>query len=214
MRVFPLIADGEPVISSPRQMFLYENQDLITNIRGDYQDKPYHDVLNDFQPVTAETRTQVPQERLNSVEAGRSYAEQARQTAKADLRKKRQSLVTGERITATRPLETPAVLATSDQKELSSRSSSAYLPKEVSRSAESEERALAKYSEKLRQSTYILADIKPIYQEPKVEEQPIPKKNSYEFLKRSQVYNYEDNQLKKERQVAQELNLTRFTDLD
>lgn len=41
---FPLVADGVPIIDTAKQMALYENEDLITNIHGYYQDKDYDDV--------------------------------------------------------------------------------------------------------------------------------------------------------------------------
>ncbi|MFR3178311.1 MAG: hypothetical protein ACLTM7_01605 [Streptococcus sp.] len=37
-RQFPLIPDGESCLQEPISMRLYENEDLITNIRGPYQD--------------------------------------------------------------------------------------------------------------------------------------------------------------------------------
>ncbi len=38
-RRFPLIADDEPVMSPLVKMNLYDNEDLINNIRGFYQKK-------------------------------------------------------------------------------------------------------------------------------------------------------------------------------
>lgn len=38
-RRFPLIADDEPVMSPLVKMNLYDNEDLINNIRGFYQEK-------------------------------------------------------------------------------------------------------------------------------------------------------------------------------
>ena len=46
-RRFPFVADGEPVSNPPKVMALYENEDLITNIHGAYQDKNYDDVTRD-----------------------------------------------------------------------------------------------------------------------------------------------------------------------
>ena len=42
-RQFPLIPDGESCLQEPISMRLYENEDLITNIRGPDQDKDYND---------------------------------------------------------------------------------------------------------------------------------------------------------------------------
>lgn len=120
-----------------------------------------------------------------------SSAELARQEAKEDLRRKRQAIVSAEKKAPVKVPDLPASPKNFDK------------PK-----------GLAKYSEKLRQSTYILADIKPIFQEPKRMVDDKPKKNNYDFLKRSQIYNQKENQAKKERQVAQELNLTRFDELE
>ena len=39
-----------------------------------------------------------------------------------------------------------------------------------------------------------------------------PKKNNFDFLKKSQIYNKKENQTEKERKVAQELNLTNITE--
>ncbi|HEO7582219.1 TPA: hypothetical protein VBL43_001437, partial [Streptococcus agalactiae] len=53
-----------------------------------------------------------------------------------------------------------------------------------------------------------------IFQEPDNTPNPKTKKNNFDFLKRSQVYNKQDNQFHKERAKAQELNLTRFKDIN
>lgn len=44
------------------------------------------------------------------------------------------------------------------------------------------------------------------------EEQLGPKKNNYDFLKKSQIYNKKEHQSEKERKIAQELNLTNMTE--
>ena len=183
-RPFPLIADDEVVISPTRQMHLYDNEDLITNGGGKFHAE-VRPVQSQQQERLVPDKEQVPQHKEPS------YAEVARQEAKEDLRRKRQAIVTAEKKV---PIKVPDLPASPKKSE--------------------KPQGLAKYSEKLRQSTYILADIKPIYQEPVKKLDPKPKKNSYDFLKRSQIYNQQENQLKKERQVAQELNLTRFEDLD
>lgn len=208
-RTFPLVADDDPVISHPRRMQLYENTDLITNIRGDYQDKNYADVTRDYQTLSPENQSSAPKERLEPIEAGRTYAEQARQTARADLKQKRQHLAVSDKPMFSRRQDKsdtdnslPASLEVGDLETVKQPE----LP--VSKPS-----GLAKYSQYLKQDSYILADIRPEYKEPEQSDKDKPKKNSYDFLKRSQVYNYEANQLKKERQVAQELNLTRFDDL-
>ena len=70
---------------------------------------------------------------------------------------------------------------------------------------------LARFTSQLRQDSYILAELPQVYSEPQNQIEK-PKKNSYDFLKTSQIYNRQDYQEQKERQVAQELNLTPFDD--
>lgn len=70
-----------------------------------------------------------------------------------------------------------------------------------------------KYSQKLTQSHYILAE--EVHSIPTKNEEvsaPAPKKNNYDFLKKSQIYNKKSKQTEQERRVAQELNLTRMTE--
>ena len=52
-RQFPLIPDGESCLQEPISMRLYENEDLITNIRGPYQDKDYNDFLLNHEFLSA-----------------------------------------------------------------------------------------------------------------------------------------------------------------
>ena len=118
-RRFPLIADDEPVMSPLVKMNLYDNEDLINNIRDFYQEKTYRKVTE-----------------------------------------------------------------------------------------------LSHLSDRLQQESYILAEIPIIFQEPDNTPNPKTKKNNFDFLKRSQVYNKQDNQFHKERAKAQELNLTRFKDIN
>ena len=131
-------------------MALYENEDLITNIHGAYQDKSYDDVTRDYNFVGKDEQDA---SRIESVTQGKSYAELAREEARRDIRKKRQD----------------------------------YLSKEV------------KAPSKAALQQQLKATIK-------------PKKNNYDFLKESQIYNKEVLQSQREHKVAQELNLTRFDD--
>ena len=48
-RKFPLVDDNDVVVAVPKTMRLYENEDLITNIHGPYEDKVYNDVTQDYQ---------------------------------------------------------------------------------------------------------------------------------------------------------------------
>ena len=61
-RQFPLIPDGESCLQEPISMRLYENEDLITNIRGPYQDKDYNDFFlnHDFLSAKPHKRKQAP----------------------------------------------------------------------------------------------------------------------------------------------------------
>ena len=52
----------------------------------------------------------------------------------------------------------------------------------------------------------------PTYQQPSNPSRKNVKKNSYDFLKRSQVYNYTERQIHREHRIAQELNLTHLED--
>ena len=71
----------------------------------------------------------------------------------------------------------------------------------------------AKYSQNLSQSHYILAETVSQVDSPAPNiEKSHPKKNNYDFLKKSQIYNKKSKQKEQERQVAQELNLTRMSE--
>lgn len=96
-RQFPLIPDGEPCLQEPVSMRLYENEDLITNIRGPYQDKDYNDLLPNYDFLSAKpsNRKQAPK-RVETQEAGMTYAEEAREKAKRDVREKRQKFLRQE----------------------------------------------------------------------------------------------------------------------
>ena len=71
----------------------------------------------------------------------------------------------------------------------------------------------AKYSQNLSQSHYILAEtVSQVDSPAPTSEKSHPKKNNYDFLKKSQIYNKKSKQKEQERQVAQELNLTRMSE--
>lgn len=70
---------------------------------------------------------------------------------------------------------------------------------------------LTKFSNKLKQDSYILADIQPqaIVEAPANQEKK--KKNNYDFLKTSQVYNKGNKREKHNKhKKAQELDITKF----
>lgn len=184
-RSFPLVADNEPVITPPRVMSLYETEDLITNIKGHYQDKIYADEEEQVKVSDEVTPESTPSKLVFEP------AERARQEARADLKRKRQALLAHEKVMTPKSSETVV-----------RRQKTVALPST----------GWGEYAQSLRQESYILAELPQTYQEPDNPSTQAVKKNSYDFLKRSQIYNQEDNQRQKERRVAQELNLSRIED--
>ena len=84
-KTFPIIADDEIMLTEMPVMNLYDESDFISNIKGDYQDKNYLD----WAPI-AEDRSQQPKiPEPAPQKIVKSYAEQAREEARADLKKKR-----------------------------------------------------------------------------------------------------------------------------
>ncbi|MGZ7236403.1 hypothetical protein ACXWOK_09420, partial [Streptococcus pyogenes] len=69
---------------------------------------------------------------------------------------------------------------------------------------------LTQLADRLRQTTYILADMPAVYSLDKEDrgKEVNQRKNSYDFLKKSQIYNYPERKINQERRMAQELNLT------
>lgn len=197
---FPLVADGQPIIEAGRQMHLYENADLITNIHGYYQDKNYEDIRHEEQLVL-QNQTDSYQEstRMKIIDEGRNYAEMARKRAKQDIKAKRHDYITKEMTYSAKP------------KYKSEKSS---VSEKLRQKASHPVTALNHLSEKLRQESYILAEIPTHYNEPKETNQPVAKKNNYDFLKRSQIYNNEEGRIHREKTIAHELNLTRLDDVN
>lgn len=204
-KTFPLISDDEIMLSEMPRMNLYDESDLISNINGDYVDKNYLE----WEPIVKKIAdSQVKEGKayqatsaIPSAEvakpAPKSYAELAREEARADLKKKRSAAyLTSDFITKKRshPAVNNANTAISHQP-------TAFFQKENGS-------GLSKYSRNLKQDHYILADIKVNTSLPK--ESPKKSKNNYDFLKTSQIYNKKELQKQRERRIAQELNLTRL----
>lgn len=204
-KTFPLISDDEIMLSEMPRMNLYDESDLISNINGDYVDKNYLE----WEPIVKKIAdSQVKEGKayqatsaIPSTEvakpAPKSYAELAREEARADLKKKRSAAyLTSDFITKKRshPAVNNANTAISHQP-------TAFFQKENGS-------GLSKYSRNLKQDHYILADIKVNTSLPK--ESPKKSKNNYDFLKTSQIYNKKELQNQRERRIAQELNLTRL----
>lgn len=186
LKQFPLIADDELVITLPRPMALYGNEDLIVNIRGDYRDKPFDRLSNQssfkHQPASK----------------GKNFSDPDgfKQAARADVKKKRQAMVVTEKKLGLQP----------------SVSSSAMVKKPTTPLVDSGDRPWASYAKALEQTDYILVELPKTYQQPSNPSTQVSRKQNFDFLKKSQVYNYDDNQRKKERQIAHELNLSTFED--
>lgn len=195
---FPLVAGGVPIIDTAKQMALYDNEDLITNIHGYYQDKDYDDVTKNYQFADQITSHQsLSTHRLQTINEGRSYAKEARQKAKKDLKKKRQAYLAKDR---------PYV---SKQVTKKSHSIESPLPKEKPVTE------MSRFTNKFHQENYILAELPREYKEPQnPSQQGSAKKNNYDFLKRSQIYNSKETREQREKTIAQELNLSRFEDLE
>lgn len=97
---FPLISDNEAIFSEVPHMDLYDEFDFISNIKGDYQEKTFADSSSSSKAVAqpipssqSEKRKQVIADKVNQSISPKvqekSYAEVAREEARADLKKKR-----------------------------------------------------------------------------------------------------------------------------
>ena len=200
---FPLVSDDEVILTEMPVMNLYDESDFISNIKGEYRDKNYLE----WAPITEETPVkpiEKPVEKpkkapLGVKKEGKSYAEVAREEARADLKKKRSASYLTKDITPTRRHSQPSLVRQGNQPTA---------PFQKENPGE-----FVKYSQKLTQSHYILAE--EVHSIPTKNEEvsaPAPKKSNYDFLKKSQIYNKKSKQTEQERRVAQELNLTRITE--
>ena len=204
-KTFPLISDDEIMLSEMPRMNLYDESDLISNINGDYVDKNYLE----WEPIVKkiadsqvkggkayQATSAIPSDEV-AKPAPKSYAELAREEARADLKKKRSAAYLTSDFTSKKrsyPAVTNGNTAISHQP-------TAFFQKENGS-------GLSKYSRNLKQDHYILADIKVNTSLPK--KSPKKSKNNYDFLKTSQIYNKKELQSQRERRIAQELNLTRL----
>ena len=200
---FPLVSDDEVILTEMPVMNLYDESDFISNIKGEYRDKNYLE----WAPITEEKpvkQIEKPVEKpkksgLGVKKEGKSYAEVAREEARADLKKKRSASYLTKDITPTRR---------PSQQRLDRQGNQPTAPFQKENPGE-----FVKYSQKLTQSHYILAEeVNNISTQAEPKETSGPKKNNYDFLKKSQIYNKKNQQKEQERQVAQELNLTRITE--
>ena len=200
---FPLVLDDEVMLTEMPVMNLYDESDLISNIKGEYRDKNYLE----WAPIAEETPVKPIEKQVEKTKKaplgvkkeGKSYAEVAREEARADLKKKRSASYLTKDITPTRRHSQPSLVRQDNQPTA---------PFQKENPGE-----FVKYSQKLTQSHYILAE--EVHSIPTKNEEvsaPAPKKNNYDFLKKSQIYNKKSKQTEQERRVAQELNLTRITE--
>ena len=188
---FPIVSDDEIMLTEMPFMDLYDESDLISNIKGDYQDKNYLE----WSPINAEKKSPI---QASGKLPEKSYAELAREEARADLKRKRSAKYLTPDVSHTRRHNGSTLVRQGNQPTA---------PFQKENPGE-----FTKYSEKLTQSHYILAETAPQMQQATKEEQLGPKKNNYDFLKKSQIYNKKVNQSEKERKIAQELNLTNMTE--
>ena len=200
---FPLVSDDEVMLTEMPVMDLYDESDFISNIKGEYRDKNYLE----WAPITEEKpvkQIEKPVEKpkksgLGVKKEGKSYAEVAREEARADLKKKRSASYLTKDITPTRR---------PSQQRLDRQGNQPTAPFQKENPGE-----FVKYSQKLTQSHYILAEeVSNISTQAEPKETSGQKKNNYDFLKKSQIYNKKNQQKEQERRVAQELNLTRITE--
>ena len=194
---FPIVADDEVMLTEMPVMNLYDESDFISNIKGDYQDKNYLD----WSPIVKEKKQEEAQPLVEEAEkkVEKSYAELAREEARADLKKKRSARYLTQDVSHTRRQTKTSQVRPANQPTA---------PFQKENPGE-----FAKYSQKLGQSHYILAETVSQVEHPISDgETSRSKKNNYDFLKKSQIYNKKSKQKEQERQVAQELNLTRMSE--
>ena len=192
---FPIVSDDEIMLTEMPFMDLYDESDLISNIKGDYQDKNYLE----WSPITTEKNPLVQASDKLAKKKEKSYAELAREEARADLKRKRSAKYLTQDVSFTKRYK--------PSNNVVRQANQPTAPFQKENPGE-----FAKFSKKLAQEHYILADS--TSQKPTVTdaETTVPKKNNYDFLKKSQIYNKKENQSEKERKIAQELNLTNMTE--
>ena len=192
---FPIVSDDEIMLTEMPFMDLYDESDLISNIKGDYQDKNYLE----WSPITIEKKPLVQASDKLPEKKEKSYAELAREEARADLKRKRSAKYLTQDVSFTKRYK--------PSNNVVRQANQPTAPFQKENPGE-----FAKFSKKLAQEHYILADS--TSQKPTVTdaETTVPKKNNYDFLKKSQIYNKKENQSEKERKIAQELNLTNMTE--
>ena len=198
---FPLVSDDEIMLTEMPVMDLYDESDFISNIKGDYRDKNYLEwsPIVEEASVVAPVVSKKPEPSPEVKKVEKTYAELAREEARADLKKKRSAKYLTQDVSHTRRHSSSTHARHGSQPTA---------PFQKENPGE-----FAKFSKNLSQSHYILAEEVGQVATPSLENQAgKAKKNNYDFLKKSQIYNKKNKQSEQERQVAQELNLTRITE--
>ena len=205
---FPLVGDDESVIAAAPQMRLYDNEDLINNIHGDYHDKPYLNQEENSGEATRAYPSSSPTP-ANDIRAGKTYAELAREEARQDLKRKRQSFIAKEAKIPSKPnFQHREQVAQPKTKSVAPAKPTLFLNGKSARSNDDlPVNELARFSKNLHQDRYILAELPKVYKEPSNPSQQKVKKNNYDFLKRSQIYNQDEIRQQRTHQLAKELNL-------
>ena len=198
---FPLVSDDEIMLTEMPVMDLYDESDFISNIKGDYRDKNYLEwsPIVEEASVVAPVVSKKPEPAPEVKKVEKTYAELAREEARADLKKKRSAKYLTQDVSHNRRHNGSTLVRQGNQPTA---------PFQKENPGE-----FAKFSKNLSQSHYILAEEVGQVATPSLENQAgKAKKNNYDFLKKSQIYNKKNKQTEQERQVAQELNLTRITE--
>ena len=211
---FPQVADDEIMLTEMPHMNLYDELDLISNITGDYTDRNYLEWV----PIVDSSRhAAVPQNAsrvsrqvsitdfkkpIDKKDPAIRYAEQAREAARADLKKKRSApYLTSDIPNKVRSRKVPVSPVAAELER----------PKPTAPFQKNQSGEFTQFGDKLMQDSYILADFQQQPAPELQENQEKPKRNNYDFLKTSQVYNNgRALEEQKKRSRAQELNLTNF----
>ena len=198
---FPLVSDDEIMLTEMPVMDLYDESDFISNIKGDYRDKNYLEwsPIVEKASVVAPVVSKKPEPAPEVKKVEKTYAEMAREEARADLKKKRSARYLTQDVSHTRRHNGSTLVRQGNQPTA---------PFQKENPGE-----FAKFSKNLSQSHYVLAeDVGQVANPTPKNQTEKAKKNNYDFLKKSQIYNKKNKQTEQERQVAQELNLTRITE--
>ncbi|MHB9781339.1 hypothetical protein ACXM1Q_001125 [Streptococcus sp. 10F2] len=182
---FPLLADSEPIFEERQPMNLYEESDFISNIKGDYQEKSIYD----WAPIS-NANHQVQESGI--ADEFKTDAALGREEARESVRQKRSAAYLQDE---------------PDQafrKDLQRRRE---LSGGLTKVKEEPVSNYQKMGEKLRQESYILADLRG---RTKKSATPKAKSDSYDFLRKSQIYQ-EKEQKVTPRPTNQELDLRKLT---